>query len=186
VLKWNAATHTFDLIDCTHDMYPIGVGPDNEGLVEFGATLLLIGNPIGTIRGVFHASRQHAAANDFTAPFLLFPPVRAPAQSLGGLMLSGVLLLGSAVYLLRKRQRRALVGVFVASSLSLAAIAWAAAIVLDGNFDDWTGISPVLTDTKGDSSINDDAEDILAGYAVIQQGNIFFRMDLAGQIILPP
>lgn len=57
-----------------------------------------------------------------------------------------------------------------------------ASIVLDGDFADWAGIAPAVTDVSGDSSVNDPAEDILAGYAVIQQGNLFFRMDLAGQI----
>ena len=182
VLKWNPTTQMFELVDCNNTMYPLGVGPNGEGLVEFGAPLLLIGNPTGTIRGVFHASQQSMGANDYTAPFFLFFPVQAPAQSRGGLAVLGLLLLASAVYLLGKRQRRTIAGVLVASMLTVAAVAWAASIVLDGNFADWAGIAPAVTDPSGDSSIHDPAEDILAGYAVIQQGNIFFRMDLAGQI----
>jgi hypothetical protein len=180
VLKWNATTQMFDLIDCNHTMYPLGVGPNGEGLVEWGAPLKFIGYPSGTIRGVFHASQQDF--NDYTAPFVVNFPVQAPAQSRGGLALLGALLLVSAVYVLGRRQRRSMLAVFVASSLAIGAVAWAAAIVLDGDFADWTGIAPVVTDVAGDSSIHDPAEDILAGYAVVEQGSIFFRMDLAGQI----
>lgn len=181
VLKWNAATQMFDLIDCNHTMYPLGVGPNGEGLVEWGAPLKFIGNPGGTVRGVFHASRQ-GAFNDYTAPFAVNFPVQAPAQSHTGLVLLGALLLVSAVYVLGRRQRRTKVAVLAAGVLAIGAVAWAAAIVLDGDFADWTGIAPVVTDVPGDSSVHDPAEDILAGYAVVEQGSIFFRMDLAGQI----
>ena len=185
VLKWHATTQTFDLVDCNHTMYPLGVGSNGEGLVEFGAPLQLIGNPSGTIRGVFHAQQQGVLDNDYTAPFFVFFPVQAPAQSHRGLAVLGLLLLLTAVYLLRKRRRATIVGALMASILTVAALAWAAGIILDGNFADWTGIVPVVTDPSGDSSIHDPAEDILAGYAVVQQGNIFFRMDLAGQIQPP-
>ena len=182
VLKWNATTQMFELVDCNNTMYPLGVGPNGEGLVEFGAPLLLIGNPGGTIRGLFHASLQGASGNDYTAPFFLFFPVQAPAQSRGGLVVLSLLLVISASFLLAKRQRKSMVAVVLVGWLAVGTIAWAAAILIDGNFTDWVGIAPAVTDTSGDSSRGDNAEDILAGFAVVQQGNIFFRMDLAGQI----
>ena len=178
VLKWNPGTSTFDVVTCDNTPYPIGEGLGGEGLVEFGTLLSLIGNPTGTIRGVFHATRNPGVDSDYTTAFLLSPPQNAPAQSPAGLALLALLLLGVAVFLV-ERKRPALVGKALVVGLMLMASVASAAIVIDGLFADWTGINPVVTDPSGDSSLHDDAEDILAGYAVFMGPQIFFRMDLA-------
>lgn len=181
VLRWNADTMTFDLIDCNPTPYPIGVTMDGGEMVEFGALLSLLGNPQGTIRGVFHAS-QVQRHNDYTSPFLLRIPVKAPAQSMAGLALLALFLFASATYMLRARRGSSVAGMLLATSLAVASIVWASGLVIDGNFGDWAGIPSIVTDVSGDSSIHDPAEDILAGFAVIQGNTVFFRMDLAGVI----
>jgi hypothetical protein len=173
VLKWDGAS--FQVIDTNLNTYPVGTNPDGNGLVEFGAPLELIGAPTGTVRGLFHASI--VGANDYTQSFLI-GGLRAAALSHSTLIGLGVLLVLSAVVLVRRRGRMA-AGRVVAAVVLAAGVAWAADIMLDGNFADWAGISPVVSDPSGDSSIGDDAEDILRGYAVMQGSSIFFRMDLA-------
>ncbi len=152
-------------------------------MVEFGAPLASIGDPQGSIRGLFHASKVAIGANDYTGTFFLQLPVQAPALSFPPLVGLGALLMVSAIVLILRRKGTAVRSLVVAY-LTAAAVAWAAAIVLDGDFADWSGISPAVSDPQGDSSIGDPAEDILAGYAVIQGSNIFFRMDLDGLISL--
>jgi hypothetical protein len=177
VLKWNANTGSFELMDHDTSMYPLGTNLAGNGLVEFGAALSLIGNPPVPIRGVFHAFNVFAFDNDYTRSFLI-GGLPAPTHSTGGLVLLVALLLASGIILLNKQRLGARAMALVAAVLLAASIAWAGNIVLNGDFSDWAGIGPVVTDPAGDSSIADPAEDILAGYAVIQRPNIFFRLDL--------
>jgi len=179
VLKWNPGTSSFELVTCNNTPYPMGEGPGGEGLVEFGTMLSLIGNPGNTIRGVFHATQNPGADSDYTQAFLLTLHRNAPAQSPAGLVLLTLAMLGAAMYLLSRQPPRSITKVVAIGLVFVASVA-AAAIVVDGDFADWTGINPVVTDPAGDSSLHDDAEDILAGYAVIMGPDIFFRMDLAG------
>lgn len=174
VLRWNGAI--FALVDAEGLMYPMGTS-NGDALIEFGAPLALLGNPGGSLRGLFHAQRAGVPDNDYTGPFRLDFARRAPAYSSMGLALLIVILLAVGATALRRRTRRAGPGL-IAVCVMAASIAWAAPIVLDGSFDDWAGFAPVVTDPVGDSSVDDPAEDILAGYAVAQNGSLFFRMDL--------
>ncbi len=173
VLKWNGAS--FELVDEDTSVYPIAV--DGFAKVEFGSPWEAIGSPTGTIRGVFHASRVNVDANDYTAAFD-FSLRSAPAISTAGLAALALLLLAAGGFALSRRRGNP---AFLALAVMLAAapVVRAAGIVLDGNFDDWAGINPVVTDAGGDSSISDPAEDILAGYVAVQGTEVFFRVDLA-------
>jgi hypothetical protein len=174
VLAWNAGTMMFEVIDTDTSVYPIGTNSSGHGLVEFGAPLSLVGAVDGW-RGIFHASIV-GPANDYTAAFRL-DGVAAPAVSLlGGAAVVAVLLVSAAVAL---RRRRTAVGVMAAILCLAATVVWAQ-IMIDGQFADWAGISPIVGDPAGDSSIGDPAEDILAGYVALENTDVFFRMDLAG------
>jgi hypothetical protein len=179
VLKWNADTMMFDLVDCNETIYPMGTDDAGNGLVEFGAPLSFLDGELDGARAVFHASRVEKDDNDYTQPFVIVGASRAPALSQTLLALLTVLLCSGALWTIRRRG--ASVTVQAAMVLLVgASVVWAATIVLDGDFSDWVGVSPSVTDVAGDSSNSDDAEDILAGYATQQNGNAFFRIDLTG------
>jgi len=177
VLKWNPNTTSFEQTVCDNSMYPTGTDGAGHELIEFGAPLSLLGGDISGARGVFHASISSSGANDYTPSFIIVGPLRSPALSHAPLALLGLLLFGCALWALRRRgwvaARTALVILLSAGAV------WAAGIVLDGDFSDWAGLTPVVTDPAGDSSIGDPAEDILAGYVTQQGGNAFFRVDVA-------
>ena len=179
VLKWNGAI--FEVVDLDPSVYPIAV--DDVAKVEFGSPWEAIGSPTGTIRGVFHASRVNVGANDYTAAFD-FSLRSAPAISTAGLAALALLLFAAGGLALARRQG-GLAVLGLAVLLAAAPVVWAAGIVLDGNFGDWAGINPVVTDAGGDSSIGDPAEDLLAGYVAVQGTQVFFRVDLTAAPPMP-
>jgi hypothetical protein len=110
------------------------------------------------------------------APILFTLPVSVPALSTPGLAL-GVLLLGGAALWALRRRRRALHATLVALALT-AGIATATTIVMDGQVGDWGTLPPVATHPAYDSSNDDPAEDLLAGFLTADSTNIYFRVDV--------
>ena len=176
VLKWDGSG--FVTVDLDVNEYPLGTDGSTV-MVEWGAPWADIGAPTGTIRAVFHATRN-AVGSDYTSAFD-FSLRGAPAASSIGLLALALLLLAAGGLALSRRRGNAAI-LALAVLLATAPIARAVVgIVLDGNFDDWAGIAPAVTDVPGDSSLSDPAEDILAGYVAVQGTDVFFRVDVAGQ-----
>jgi hypothetical protein len=195
IWTWNGST--FDQSD-TPENYALGIGngyqynTDKADVVEFMASRAALGNPQGPMKIVYHASRTGSPANDYTAAF--FYPERTtavPSLSHWGIILLGLLLAISAIWVMRKRNSatvRVLCSVLLV--LSIAGVVSAnllcpETICLDGLIEDWNEISatPSLIDPPGDSSINDDGEDIVAGYITSDTNNIYFRIDIVGGAI---
>ncbi len=175
MLKWDGTS--FVSVDFDVNVYPLGTN-GSTAMVEWGAPWADIGAPTGTIRAVFHASRA-AIGSDYTTAFD-FSLRDAPAVSSLGLLALALLLLAAGSLALSRRRGNAAI-LALAVLLATAPIARAVVgIVLDGNFDDWAGIAPAVTDVPGDSSLSDPAEDILAGYVAVQGTDVFFRVDIAG------
>ena len=180
VLEWNGATFVQTSLDSTQ--YPISTTP---AAVEFGALRSALGNPTGPITARFHASLSSGRANDYTSSFTFNAAdgstVVAAIPTLGPwgfVVLASILALIGAV-LVRNGRAIALV-LAVTAILLTAATVWAATIIMDGNLSDWAGISAIVTDPPGDSSIGDPNEDITAGYVTADASSLYFRLDLVG------
>jgi hypothetical protein len=111
--------------------------------------------------------------------FALLNARQAPVLSSVGLGLMTLLLLGAATVLLRKAGRTHSVGLMaVGVIMVIAAVAWAATIVMDGQVTDWSGIPQLGTDLVGDSSVGDDGEDIVAAFVTSDATQVYFRIDV--------
>lgn len=183
VLKWDGNLNDFVEASSDPTGYLIGDGNGNGGtqLVEFQAPLSAFTAPsLGpVVKGVFHASRP-VVFNDYTAPFLLssLSVIEVPSLNSWGMLVATLLLALAAFHVLR-RQRA---GLAIVLFLFSASAALAAVFSMDGLAADWNGISPLVTDIQGDSSINDPAEDIRYGFAVRDNAFLTFRMDIDGAI----
>jgi len=111
------------------------------------------------------------------APILFTVPVAAvPALSIPGLALAVLVLAGVALWALRRRAHRAAV---VALALTAGvATATPMTIVMDGQVGDWGALPPVATDPAYDSSNDDPAEDLLAGFLTTDGTSVYFRVDV--------
>jgi methionine-rich copper-binding protein CopC len=116
-------------------------------------------------------------------PILLSATPIAAVPTLGavGLMLLGLLLAGCALLLLRRdgrdgRSKGIVAGLLLLTlGLGVSGVGMAFSnIVPDGNVSDWSGLAPIATDPSGDAPIN---ADMLALFAVVQNGNLFIRFD---------
>ena len=157
---------------------------EQADVVEFFAARAWLGNPQGPMKIVYHASVAYA--NDYTAPFYYPQSISAvPTLSEWGMIVMSILFSLSAIWMIRKRKAAIGCLIVLAVVLSITGYAWAPPpplITLDGQVTDWqsAGVSPSLTDSEGDSSINDPGEDIVAGYITSDTNNIYFRIDIVG------
>jgi hypothetical protein len=195
VWRWNGSA--FVQQATYNQYYPIGfengdvtTEPDHADVIEFRALKSDIGNPQGPMKIVYHASRTGNPANDYTAAF--FYPERTatavPSFSHWGIILFGVLLAISAIWIAKKRNSatiRVLCSLLLV--LSIAGVVSANLlcldkICLDGLIEDWNEISatPSVTDPIGDSSIGDEGEDIFKGFITSDDTNFYFRVDIVG------
>jgi len=108
-------------------------------------------------------------------PIIFGLPVQIPALSIWGLGALVVILLGLA-WMAHRRMGR--VGAVMAVMLVTTA-AWAMAFALDGDLSDWGGRAPNATDPGGDATDGSAAIDLVAGFAVLDGGDLFFRMDVS-------
>lgn len=107
-------------------------------------------------------------------PIILGLPVQIPALSIWGLGTLVVVLLGLA-WLAHRRMGR--VGAVMAVML-VSTAAWAMTFALDGDLTDWGGRAPNATDPGGDATDGSAAIDLVAGFAVLDGADLFFRMDV--------
>jgi hypothetical protein len=184
------------LLLCESPDIPVGDGQGRDGsqLLEFSVSADILGNPAGPVRGWFMANQPLIARNphdtDVAGPFLYPQPsaLDVPAVSTWGMVILALLVATAATIFLRRRGGSAATWLLIVFLFLGPGILSAAAVfVLDGQPDDWqaAGAEPVLTDAVGDSSIGDDAEDILYGFVAIDEdGNYVFRLDIAGKVPL--
>jgi hypothetical protein len=179
ILEYQGSGPGFININTDSSTHNIGYGNGYNGssVVEFRALKSLLGNP-DSMRIIYHASRL-TFFNDYTDPFPYPIGAAIPSLSQWGMIVLSLLLLISAVFILRKRKTG--VAKLLSSLLiviSLAGFAWALTITLDGQVNDWGTLKPAILDTQGDSSADDDFEDIFAGYITSDDTYFYFRMDV--------
>jgi len=173
--------------------WPIGVNngvavpsAPNADVVEGYVSRAAVGDP-STMRIIIIAetaadatdvllTSTGAAPGDAPPLLLSFPAASAPAMSAVGLGILAVMLAGLPGVYLRRRCRTEATAVL--ASIAVAATAWAATIVMDGQVADWTGVPRLGTDMLGDSSISHDAEDIVTAFATRDPSNLYFRIDI--------
>lgn len=176
--------------------WPVGKGDGVGGgdVIEGFAPTAALGNG-GWARVAFTASRAVTGSDVLLSttgaldgpPILFRLPFHAPVPLLSttGLAMSVLLLGGVAWWVLRRRvssQRAVLLALVVTAGG--AATALALTIVMDGQVGDWGGVPPVATDPKGDSSLHDPNEDLVAGFLATDGTSLYFRMDVVA-IALP-
>ena len=174
--------------------WPVGIGVGTGGgdVVEGFAPITTLGNTT-LMRVAFTATRSGASDviwsvnGETSGPAILFRlPFRAPAPLLSPVGLGASVLLLGAVgwWALRRglRPRRAALLVAVALG-GMAATAWALTIVMDGQVNDWGTLAPVATDPSGDSSLNDPADDLVAGFLTADGSNVYFRLDVRNIVV---
>jgi hypothetical protein len=189
IWKWNGSS--FDVTPATYD-YKLGIADgyqynlDKADVVEFRASRLALGNPQGTMKIVYHASRVFTPMSDYTKPFYYPWSAAIPTLSDWGMIALSVLFGLSAIWMIRKRKSAIGFLVVLGIVLSMTGRAWAPPppplITLDGQVTDWqsAGVSPSVIDPYGDSSVGDEWEDIVAGYITSDMNNIYFRIDFVG------
>ncbi len=156
--------------------WPVGLGngPAGEDVIETVFPKDQLTHP--TIRVGFMSSENALGNEDALlstggGPIIITDVIQIPTLSALGLGLAMLLLLGAAVLL---RRHPGVAGGALAVVLLVGGIGVAvAAIVLDGQIDDWSGIAPLATDPPGDG-LN---ADILTVYASPEAGGLYFRID---------
>jgi hypothetical protein len=174
--------------DISPGNWPAGLenGINGADIVETKVPRAAIGDPASMVLGA-HSTRVNF--NDVLLTkdgstdgeqIVFVPGAResVPALSWFGLGLTSLLLLVVAWISLRSFKRGRPVVAMTLLVASLAATAWAATIVLDGNVGDWSGIPPIATDQLDDSTADDDGEDFVAMFATSDATNLYFRLDV--------
>jgi hypothetical protein len=193
IWKWDGSS--FIITPATYN-YDLGIengyqyNLEKANVVEFVASRAALGNPQGSMKIIYHTSRGGSIFNDYTNPFYYPQLTNIPTFSKWGIMVLSVLFGLSALWIIRKNKAAIGFLVILGFILSITGHAWAPPppqlITLDGQVDDWEaeGVSPSLIDPYGDSSNNDEWEDIVAGYITSDMNNIYFRIDFVGGSII--
>jgi len=155
--------------------WPVGLGLGTSGLavIETAVPLSNLTSDAGSLR-ILATSQNATNGADATAAFLaaVSSPYAVPLSSwMLGLMASALLFIG--LWHLRGGPLVRLIGLVLVLVIG-AGIALAAAVILDGNPGDWSGIAPAVTDPQGDAPIN---ADIAAVFYQSDQNNLYFRID---------
>ena len=160
-----------------------------EGLVHKDA----LGDPDGPVHVVFSSTKPGGNSDVLLTTdgreggaallFDLLGAAPAPAMAPWSIGLA-VLLMGLVAYAaLRHYPRVVRLGVVaLILGAGVVVVAQVATIVPDGAVDDWGAIPPLGTDLIGDSSVGDDAEDIVAAFMAQDRDNVYFRVDLLNVI----
>ncbi|MEO8303996.1 MAG: hypothetical protein ABI724_07740, partial [Betaproteobacteria bacterium] len=155
----------------------LGNGTGATAVIETSIPLALL--PSGATMKAVVAATNATAGQDATAAF--FISLAAPGG--GGvtpvplspwlvLPLTS-LLLASAVWWRRRHPGQTGLIVFVLS-IAGSGLVWAASVIRDGNINDWSGISPAVTDAVGDAPID---ADLAAVFYQTDGSNLFLRID---------
>lgn len=157
-------------------------GLNGSDVVEGYVPRALIGNP-GNMRVIFSST-----INGTSDVMLAHVTNSVPALSTPWIALAVLVLAMVGAWTLRNRRRvlaiAVLVGALAIGGPSIAVFVYQ--IKMDGNTGDWDGIRPVGTDPNGDSSIGDDAEDIVAGFSYQDEDRQAFRVDIFNIIVAGP
>lgn len=105
-----------------------------------------------------------------TLPVVPVPLLTWPAL----LLLVGLIVMIGARKARRSRIWRLMALVFLGSGIALAAN-----FVVDGAVGDWAGTSPLATDPAGDPTSGENAIDLRAFYAALENGKVFMRIDVS-------
>lgn len=95
-----------------------------------------------------------------------------------------ILFLALSLAAVAYRVLRERVGMMVAAIVAIivgvgsAGTAKAITATMDGQVDDWAGVTPVGTDALNDTSTSNDAEDIVAGFVSWDDQNFYLRVDV--------
>jgi len=101
-----------------------------------------------------------------------------PAPMIG---IPAVLLLGAALLLIGSRAaRRRMIKRLLLGLVLFSGIAGAAALF------NWNGFAPLATDLAGDSSSGETAIDLRYFFGAFSNNNVFFRIDVTGDLATPP
>ena len=169
--------------------WPVGQGDGVGGgdVIEGFVPAAALGNG-GLARVAFTASRATPGSDVMLsttgelggAPILFGLPGHAPAPllSTAGLALSVLLLGGVAWWALRRRSIPPAFLLALAITAGAAATVYALTMSMDGQVGDWGALPPVATDPTHDSTNNDPAEDLVAGFLTADKTNVYFRMDV--------
>jgi hypothetical protein len=164
--------------------YPIGLdnGLGGADVVELGATIeQLTGSAYPAPFRVYFAA-ESAAGSDLIGSGAGGGPivVGAPAAPVPGLGWAGlaVLILASILILRSRRLRPMLRNGSLALLVLGSGLVIAANFALDGNVGDWGSQSPQATDPAGDSTSGQSAIDLTAAFVAIENGRLFFRVDV--------
>jgi len=156
--------------------WPVGLGngPAGEDVIETVFPKDQLTHPtiqVGFMSSENALGNEDALLSTGGGPIIITDVIQIPTLSALGLGLAMLLLLGAAVLL---RRHPGVAGGALAVVLLVGGIGVAvAAIVLDGQIDDWSGIAPLATDPPGDG-LN---ADILTVYASPEAGGLYFRID---------
>lgn len=162
--------------------YPVGLdnGTSSGDVIELESELSgLITGPSPSL--IFSIVSTSAAGQDTLldtngSPIALgLPAIPIPLLGIPALILLAALvgLIGARV-----ARRRALWHV-AALVFLFSGVALAANFIVDGQVNDWNGVSPLATDPAGDSSSGESAIDLLAFFAAIENDRVFLRLDVA-------
>lgn len=153
-------------------------GINGADVVEAALPVYLLGR---TQTILLDAGVNDLNGSDDTQASLTFS---APVPTLGtiGLIVLMTLLLGVALWMMRRNRNRALL---VLLGLSLVA-ATGTSFILDGQVGDWDGIAPLITDPLGDPG-STQATDIVALFACLENDDrLVFRIDIVDLENDPP
>ncbi|MFO1311988.1 MAG: PASTA domain-containing protein [Burkholderiales bacterium] len=84
-----------------------------------------------------------------------------------------VCILATALWMRRRYPHRTDLAAFLVV-FAFAGLAWAATVIRDGNVGDWAGVSPAVTDARGDAPPN---ADIVAVFYQQDAANLYLRFD---------
>ncbi len=166
--------------------WPAGLGNGTGGTAALEAYIPRDALPsTGTLR--ITVASDSDGAGDLVAPFTLPADVygapgggsapTTPAtpiplgHALATLIAALLALLGGRW--IRRHPHATHVATLVAT-LALSTLAWAAAVVLDGNVGDWSGVSAIVTDPAGDAPVD---TDVVAVYVQADAQHLYVRID---------
>lgn len=162
-----------------------GTGIDAADVVEFAVPTSLLGG--GSTLRIFAATESAAGGRDalittngtvFGSPIRIQIPLAVPSLGWAGAGAMMALLLALGMALTRTRQARA-VGLVAIAFITLRS---ASALVgtLDGQVNDWAGVSPVAQEMLGDSAAGGSQSDLLALFVAPDPQTLNVRVDVGG------
>ncbi len=168
--------------------WPVGRGTGVGGadVVETSVPFAEVGNG-NLVRVAFTASPRAAGSDVMVSvngtnggPILFqLPSAPVPLLTAAGTAACAALLGAAAFAALRRRvDRRAAWVLVLLAGTGVASVALALTIQLDGEVQDWQSLTPVATDPEGDSSLQDAAEDLVAGFLTADGFNLYVRFDV--------